>query len=183
MSAPLSRRELEVQNEQLRQQLSALQARLAELELIEREQERLIATYQRYLFGSRSEKIDAQELEARIAEHAREAGEQMAQQKRPGEPPPAAEEDQPEPRTARRCQGKARPHGRNPLPAHLPRKRIEHPVEPSQCVCPQCSEHPPLIKIGEDIRETLHKLPVQYEVHEHVYPKFACARCDFGIKM
>src|SRR5262245_7343945 len=77
-----------------RQQLAALQTRIAELELIRQNQERLIAMYQRHLFGSRSEKIDPQELEARIAQAAKEAQEQIAQQKRPGDPPPEAEEEQ-----------------------------------------------------------------------------------------
>lgn len=114
------------------------------------------------------------ELEARIAEHAREAHQQIAHAKRPDQPPPEAEEEQPEqpeagapesgpvptPQDPRR---KARPHGRAPLPGHLPGRRIEHPVDPESTTCPHCPGHPPLVKIGEDVREKLHKLPVQYE--------------------
>jgi transposase len=148
--------------------------------------------YKRHLFGSRSEKIDAQELEARIAQGAREAREQMAQEKRPGDPPPEAEEEQPEknasaPDTehdktkAKGDRRKARPHGRGGFPAHLPRRRIEHPVDPARAVCACCADHPPLIQVGEDTCEKLVKLPVQYEVHVHVYPQMACQRCHEGI--
>ncbi len=39
------------------------------------------------------------------------------------------------------------------------------------------------MKIGENIRETLHKLPVKYVVHNHVYPKCVCQRCHDGVVM
>jgi transposase len=40
-----------------------------------------------------------------------------------------------------------------------------------------------LVKIGEDIREKLAKLPVQYEVQQHVYPKCVCKQCHRGVVM
>jgi transposase len=76
---------------------------------------------------------------------------------------------------------KARPHGRGSFPAHLPRRRIEHPVDPAQAVCACCAGNPPLIQVGEDTCEKLVKLPVQYEVHVHVYPQMACQRCHEGV--
>jgi transposase len=194
--SPLSPSELEAQNDQLRQQLAALQTRLAELELIRQDLQHLIAIYQRHLFGSRSEKIDPKELEARIAQAAREAKEQIAQQKRPGDPPPEAEEERPEVSTSgqssdsqsdaeqtqsKDAKRKARPHGRGGFPAHLPRRRIVHPVDPAQAVCACCPDHPPLVQVGEDLCEKLAKLPVQYEVQVHVYPQLACQRCHEGI--
>ena len=72
----------------------ALQTQVQELESIRRNLEHTVAVYKRCLFGSRSEKIDPQELEARIAQAAAEAREQLAQEKRPGDPPPEAEEEQ-----------------------------------------------------------------------------------------
>ena len=140
----------------------------------------------RCLFGSRSEKISAEDLEARVAEYAREAAQAVADSKRPDEPPAEAEEEKPEPKTQKdkdRKQRKARPHGRNPLPEHLTRIRIEHPIDPAQSTCPHCPDHPPQVQIGEDIREKLHKLPVQYLVHQHVYPKRVCQRCHDGVVM
>jgi transposase len=35
--------------------------------------------------------------------------------------------------------------------------------------------------VGEDTCEKLVKLPVQYEVHVHVYPQMACQRCHEGV--
>jgi len=196
---------LVVENQRLRAELQSLQRtreaerqslqdQIEQLEVIRRNLEHTLAIFRRALFGSRSEKISAQELEARIAKAAAEAREQLAQEKRPGDPPPEAEEEQPEEekkaseksRDTRsddkeKKKRKARPHGRGALPTHLPRRRIEHPVDPAQAVCAICPDHPPLICIGQDTCEKLVKLPVQYEVHEHVYPQMACQRCHTGI--
>ena len=172
---------------QLQAQNQTLQSQVQELEQIRRNLEHMIAVYQRHLFGSRSEKIDPQELEERIRQAAQEAGEQMAKEKRPGDPPPEAEEEQPEknptgkPSSTGKDKRKARPHGRGGFPAHLPRRRIEHPVDPAQAVCACCPDHPPLVRVGEDTCEKLVKLPVQYEVEVHVYPQMACQRCHEGI--
>jgi transposase/exonuclease VII small subunit len=182
---------LEAENQRLRERLAhlsthaqALQTQIQELEAIRRDLEHTVALYKRCLFGSRSEKVDPAQLEARIAQYAQEAREAMAKEKRPSDPPPEAEEEQAEPvLKKKRAQRKARPHGRGALPAHLPRRRIEHPLDPAQCVCSHCVDHPSLVRIGEDVREKLHKLPVQYEVLQHVYPKLACPRCDLGIRM
>jgi transposase len=42
---------------------------------------------------------------------------------------------------------------------------------------------PLLVKIGEDIRKELAKLPVQYEVQQRVYPKCVCKQCHRGVVM
>lgn len=60
---------------------------------------------------------------------------------------------------------------------------MEHPLAPGQDTCPHCPDHPRLVRIGEDIREKLHRLPVQYVVHQHVYPKCVCTRCHQGVAM
>ncbi len=177
---------LESQTALLESQKQALRTQVEELELIRRNLEHAIAVYKRSLFGSRSEKIDPKELEARIAKAAQEAREQLAQEKRPGDPPPEAEEEQREEKNEEEKKEnekkrKARPHGRGGFPAHLPRRRIEHPVDPAQAVCACCAGNPPLIQVGEDTCEKLVKLPVQYEVHVHVYPQMACQRCHEGV--
>ncbi|HWT80416.1 MAG TPA: transposase, partial [Candidatus Methylomirabilis sp.] len=189
---------LQSQADALRSQTEALQNLIQELESIRRNLEHTVAVYQRCLFGSRSEKIDPKELEARIAQAAAEAREQLAKEKRPGDPPPEAEEEQPEEQAdtpadstpppadqpadpEKEKKRKARPHGRGGFPAHLPRRRIEHPVDPAKAVCACCPDHPPLIQVGEDTCEKLVKLPVQYEVHVHVYPQMACQRCHEGV--
>jgi len=198
-------RRLRQENEALQSQAQAwhsekqaFQTQVQELETIRRNLEHTVAVYKRCLFGSRSEKVGSQELDARIAQAAAEAREQLAQEKRPGDPPPQAEEEQPEEKADRPAdpaapavdgpasqqpepKRKARPHGRGGFPAHLPRRRIEHPVDPAKAVCAGCSDHPPLIQVGEDTCEKLVKLPVQYEVHVHVYPQMACQQCHEGV--
>jgi len=211
MSATREER-LAEENQRLRQELEALQSQaqawqsekqafqtqVQELETIRRNLEHTVAVYKRCLFGSRSEKIDPKELETRIAKAAAEAREQLAKEKRPGDPPPEAEEEKPEEEADQptdpadppadkpagkenQNKRKARPHGRGAFPAHLPRRRIEHPVDPAKAVCACCPDHPPLIQVGEDTCEKLVKLPVQYEVHVHVYPQMACQRCHEGV--
>jgi transposase len=194
----LQRDTWEAQMKVLRSRTEALENQIQELEMIRRNLEHTVAVYQRCLFGSRSEKIDPKELEARIARAAAEAREQLAGEKRPGDPPPEAEEEQAEKPAdipaapaappadtpgdpGQEKKRKARPHGRGGFPAHLPRRRIEHPVDPAKAVCACCSDHPPLVQVGEDICEKLVKLPVQYEVHVHVYPQMACQRCHEGV--
>ena len=146
--------------------------------------EHQIQVLKRCLFGSRSEKISPDELEALITEAAQEATDEILKAKRPDQPPAEAEEEQPETsESLPRGQRKARPHGRNHLPEHLPRRRIEHPIDPAQTRCPHCLGNPLLVKIGEDIREKLAKLPVQYEVQQHVYPKCVCKKCHRGVVM
>jgi transposase len=189
---------LQSQVDALRSQNEALRNQIQELESIRRNLEHTVAVYQRCLFGSRSEKIDPKELEARIAQAAAEAREQLAKEKRPGDLPPEAEEEQPEEQAdtpadstappadkpgdpEKEKKRKARPHGRGGFPAHLPRRRIEHPVDPAKAVCACCPDHPPLVQVGEDTCEKLVKLPVQYEVHVHVYPQMVCQRCHEGV--
>ena len=159
-------------------------AKIQDLEFIQLDLEHQIQVLKRCLFRSRSEKISPDELEALITEAAQEATDEILKAKRPDQPPAEAEEEQPETsESLPRGQRKARPHGQNHLPEHLPRRRIEHPIDPAQTRCPHCPGNPLLVKIGEDIREKLAKLPVQYEVQQHVYPKCVCKKCHRGVVM
>ena len=63
-------------------------------------------------------------------------------------------------------------HGRKPLPAKLPRKRIVHDVAPEDRPCPGCGEE--RRPIGEDVREQLEYVPASFVVLQHVRPKYAC---------
>jgi transposase len=69
-------------------------------------------------------------------------------------------------------------HGRRPLPDHLPRHRVEHPVDPAQRSCPCCGGERQ--RIGEAISEQLDYVPASLFVLEHVRPKLACKRCEEG---
>src|SRR5262245_42337815 len=66
-------------------------------------------------------------------------------------------------------------HGRKPLPAGLPRRRIEHPLSEAQRVCPCCGEV--CRKFGEEIREQLDYQPASLFVNQHVRFKYACPTC------
>ncbi len=121
-------------------------AKIQDLEFIQLDLEHQIQVLKRCLFGSRSEKISPDELEALITEAAQEATDEILQAKRPDQPPAEAEEEQPETsESLPRGQRKARPHERNRLPEHLPRRRIEHPIDPAQSRCPHCPGNPLLV--------------------------------------
>lgn len=62
---------------------------------------------------------------------------------------------------------------RRPLPDHLPRLRV---VEPAPESCPCCGGE--LSKLGEDVTETLERIPAQWRVVQHVREKFSCRTCQ-----
>jgi hypothetical protein len=71
---------------------------------------------------------------------------------------------------AQALQTSARPErcmpARRPLSEHLPRERV---VLPSPSACPCCGGR--LRKLGEDVTETLERVPAQWKVIQHVrYP-------------
>jgi hypothetical protein len=57
-------------------------------------------------------------------------------------------------------------HGRKPLPAELPRRRVEHALPEAQRMCPCCGEV--CRKFGEEIREQLDYQPASLFVQQHV---------------
>src|ERR1700680_819085 len=63
---------------------------------------------------------------------------------------------------------------RRPLPQNLPRERR---VQPAPTSCNKCGGNN-LRKIGEDVTETLERVPAQWKVVEHVCEKFGCRTCD-----
>ncbi|MBF0323432.1 MAG: IS66 family transposase [Alphaproteobacteria bacterium] len=62
---------------------------------------------------------------------------------------------------------------RRPLPDHLPRVRMVEPA-PAACLC--CGGE--LSKLGEDVTETLERIPAQWRVIQHVREKFSCRTCQ-----
>jgi transposase len=62
---------------------------------------------------------------------------------------------------------------RAPLPAPLPRERVVVPG-PSACLC--CGGK--LVKLGEDVTETLEVVPRQWKVIQTVREKFSCRSCE-----
>jgi transposase len=73
--------------------------------------------------------------------------------------------------------GPSRPgHGRQPLPDHLPRERVEHDLAEADKPCPGCGQ--PRVCIGEQVSEQLDYCPASYFVVEHVRKTYACRSCD-----
>src|SRR5271167_3366638 len=135
---------------------SSAEAMVAHLKL-------LIAKMKRDRFGQSSERgrrlldqleLQLEELEANATEDAAAAG-----------------KVEPDPTTVRGFTRKKPVRG--PLPAHLPRERVVIPA-PSSCPC--CGGK--LVKMGEDITETLEVVPRQWKVIQTVREKFTCRTCE-----
>ena len=62
---------------------------------------------------------------------------------------------------------------RAPLPVHLPRERVIVAAPP---FCPCCGGK--LVKLGEDVTETLEVVPRQWKVIQTVREKFSCRSCE-----
>jgi transposase len=85
-------------------------------------------------------------------------------------PPPSigAARDQP-------AQRQRSGHGRKPLPADLPRRRVEHTLPEAQRLCPDCGGV--CGQFGEEISEQLDYQPASLFVWQHVRAKYACPQC------
>ena len=105
--------------------------------------------------------LQLEELEATAAEDACAAEAAAAAVAKPRRDDSAASGD-----------GRRRPV-RAPLPAHLPRERV---VIPAPSVCPCCRGK--LVKLGEDVTETLEVVPRQWKVIQTVREKFSCRACE-----
>ncbi len=69
--------------------------------------------------------------------------------------------------------------GRKPLPAELPRIRIEHDLSAAEKNCPCGSQR---TFIGEVTSEQLDIIPAKIQVLVHVRKKYACKTCEEGVK-
>jgi transposase len=121
--------------------------------------------FRRYLYGRRSEKLDPAQLLLEFASWLTALNEAA--------PAPAAASA-----TSPDGPGPPRPragHGRTPLPAFLPRRRVEHALPEERCLCAECGAR--LVKIGEEISEQLDYQPASLVVTEHVRFKYACKAC------
>ena len=118
------------------------------------------------LFGKKSERVDPRQLKLALEQLANERGSVT-------EP---VEMDSGE--TPVRGQTRRRPTGRRPLPAHLPRRRVEIDIADAekQCACGHLRT-----RIGEDIAEKLEYEPASFVVIETVRPKYACPHCHEGV--
>lgn len=72
-----------------------------------------------------------------------------------------------------------KPRGRKPLPADLPRVRIEHDLAEADKVCDcGCA----LTHIGEELSEQLDIIPATVQVLQHARQKYACKACEATVR-
>lgn len=167
--------------ESLRAALAAAEARAVEAEaeaacararLTDRDAEILylrilIEKLQRDLHGARSERKARllEQSQMQLADLFADVAEDEAAAARAAEK--AHSQTKREPRARRQS-------ARKPFPEHLPRERKVVPG-PTACTC--CGSNR-LAKLGEDVTQTLERVPATYKVVETVREKFTCRDCS-----
>lgn len=117
-------------------------------------------------FGQSSERVTDDQLRLAFAELGQPAP-------IPGEPTETDSGERPGPVRVRR-----RPTGRRPLPASLPRERVEIDLPDAEqtCACGTAK-----IRIGESTTEKLEYIPARLKVLVLARAKYACPRCHDGV--
>jgi transposase len=127
----------------------------------------IIKELQRYRFGRRSERLDADQLMLAFedVEQAIAAAEAAAEKNARTRARPAAP--------------RRRNVNRGALPLHFPREEIVIDVADKICICCGILKH----RIGEDRSERLDVIPAQFKVIVTIRPKYVCVAegCDAGI--
>jgi transposase len=72
--------------------------------------------------------------------------------------------------------GRAKPHGRSPLPESLERRQVLHDLTEAEKLCPCCGR--PRVCIGEQTAEQLDLEPAHFFVLRTVKKSYACRHCD-----
>jgi transposase/uncharacterized coiled-coil protein SlyX len=118
------------------------------------------------MFGKKSERVDPRQLQLALEQLANE----------PGPVSEPIEMDSGD--TPVRGHTRRRPTGRRPLPAHLPRRRVEIdlPDVDQQCACGHAKT-----RVGESVAEKLEYEPASFVVIETVRAKYACPHCHAGV--
>jgi transposase len=112
----------------------------------------------RRLYGKKSEKLDPDQLWLFAREILEAGGPEIMPEPKPSPARPPAPG-----------------HGRKPLPAGLPRRRVVHDVPPGERPCPDCGTIRQAF--AEEVREQLEYVPASLIVIQHVRPKYACETC------
>src|SRR5437762_5781210 len=154
--------DLETAHQLIRELLETLAQQLHLNAKLQHQLEQLL----RARYGRKSEKLDPAQLLLFAQEILAESAVLPPSTIAPAEQPAATTEG-----TAAKKNG----HGRKPLPAGLPRRRVVHDLSPEQLPCPDCGVV--RIKIGEEISEQLEYVPASLIVLQHVRPRYACKSC------
>jgi len=118
------------------------------------------------MFGKKSERVDPHQLQLALEQLANE----------PGPVTEPIEMDSGE--TPVRGHARRRPTGRRPLPAHLPRHRVDIDLPGADKVC-ACGHTK--TRIGESVSEKLEYRPASFVVIETARAKYACPQCHAGV--
>jgi transposase len=147
---------------------------LAQAQQIEEQRERLERTEYllqqllRARYGRKSEQLSAEQLalfQAELAAH----GTRLEDLRRDTKP----ERDDQDPLAPSTPAAGNQRRGRQALPKHLKRERIEYDLPEADQSCTECHER--LRRIGEEVSERLEYVPAQLTVVEEVCAKYACA--------
>lgn len=119
------------------------------------------------LFGKTSEGVSDAQLRLAFA--------QLAEELKPRDEPTEMDTGE---RPGKQHRRSPRPTGRRPLPASLPRQRIEIDIADADklCACGTLKT-----RIGEAVSEKLDYVPASVRVIETVRPKYACPHCHDGV--
>ncbi|MGH8443318.1 MAG: IS66 family transposase [Nevskiaceae bacterium] len=120
----------------------------------------------RRLYGKKSEQVDPRQLQLALAQLANE----------PGAVTEPLEMDSGE--TPVRGHARRRPTGRRPLPASLPRHRVQIDVDEADKHCACGADK---TRIGEAVSEKLEYTPASFSVIVTARAKYACPRCHDGV--
>ena len=128
--------------------------------------ERIIKELQRKLFGRRSEKLDADQLNLSFEDAEILLAEVQA------------ELEAIKPKSDQNASGDKpkRKGNRGALPRHLPREEVTVEPETTTCSCGACMQ-----RIGEDRSERLDIIPAQFKIIVTIRPKYACRACQEGV--
>jgi transposase len=146
-------------HEIIRQQADTIRESQRRIEQLEHQVEQLL----RRQYGPRRESVDPDQLRLFTDEEPEGSAE--------GDPTPP-----PEPQDAVPARRRWRRRGRQRLPEHLPRERIEYELAAEELACPDCGCG--RVKIGEEVSEQLEYVPASMRVLQHVRFRYACRACQ-----
>ncbi|MGH7551650.1 MAG: IS66 family transposase zinc-finger binding domain-containing protein, partial [Longimicrobiales bacterium] len=153
--------------ETLEERLAIVTAALEAERREKRDLEHYIDYLRRRFHGPKGERLDPNQLRIAFEDLV-----EVIEAERPHAPLPEALEapdaESAEDRLPTKVRAKGA-HGRGPLPAELPRVRVEHDLEPDQRCCPSCKD--PMARMGETVSEEVDYVPASVVVREHVRPK------------
>ena len=143
-----------------------LLARLAETHRDHQRMEHQLQNLLRRLYGRSSERLGAEDMVL-----FREVMDQLVPRPEPAPSPTAEPDPAPKDSNAGRHQ-----HGRERIPASLPRQEIIHDLPEEEKRCPGCGVTRSLI--GREVSEQYDYVPPKITVLQHVQLRYACKACD-----